>query len=154
MANNSEQTVMAELRKRVRACIKEAMDDAPAGAALPGSNPAASTGEVISNGAEKPKSLNVSVKPDATLQSTVVDITKSAAYGLERLELLKKRDFPTHKSANAVSTALEALEMIFQDMLKAPMGYLDEDPTEKVAEYEQSLDSEESMLSKGSPATF
>ncbi len=153
MANTTEQTEMIELRKRVRAYIQEAMD-APAGAALPGATPAAATGEVISNGTEKPKTLNVSVKPDATIQSTVVDITKSAAYGLERLELLKKRDFPTHKSANAVSTALDALEIIFQDMLKNPMGYLDEDPTEKVAEYEQSLDSEEALLSKGSPATF
>ncbi len=153
MANTTEQTEMLELRKRVRAFIKEAMD-APAGAPLPGKSPVAATGEVISNGTEKPKTLNVSVKPDATIQSTVVDITKSAAYGLERLELLKKRDFPTHKSANAVSTALDALEIIFQDMLKNPMGYLDEDPTEKVAEYEQSLDSEEALLSKGSPATF
>ena len=136
---------MDELRRRIRSCLKEAIGV---------SGDPGVAGEVISNATEKPKTLNVSVKPDATLQSTVVDITKSAAYGLERLELLKKRDFPTHKSANAVSTALESLEMIFQDMLKAPMGYLDEDPTEKVAEYEKTLDSEQAMLDKGSPATF
>lgn len=151
MANTTEQE-MNELRRRVRACISEAMGD-PVGAPS-GPGPAGVAGEVISNGTEKKMSLNVSVKPDATIQSSVVDITKSAAYGLERLELLKKRDFPTHKSANAVSTALDALELIFQDMLKNPMGYLDEDPTEKVAEYEQSLDSEEAMLSKGAPAAF
>ncbi len=162
MANTAEKE-MNELRRQVRACIKEAMVPVNGGAgpsgiaAATGAPPpgtAGAGGDMIDNGTEKKSSLNVSVKPDATIQSSVVDITKSAAYGLERLELLKKRDFPTHKSANAVSTALDALEMIFQDMLKNPMGYLDEDPTEKVAEYEQTLDSEEAMLSKGAPATF
>jgi hypothetical protein len=83
-----------------------------------------------------------------TLQSTIVEIAKSAAYGMERVELLKKRDFPTHKSANAVGSAVDALEMIFKDMLRNPMNYLDEDPAEKVAEYEQSLDDEASKLGK------
>jgi len=153
MANTEKQN-MNELRRQIRSMIQETIGlgapTGPSGTPRPGG-----VGEVIgTSNAEKKMTLNVSVKPDATIQSSVVDITKSAAYGLERLELLKKRDFPTHKSANAVSTALDALELIFQDMLKNPMGYLDEDPTEKVAEYEQSLDSEEALLSKGAPATF
>ena len=146
MANTADKE-MFELRRQIRACIKEAITtEADVSAGKQGLD-----GDVIDNGSKKKSSLTVSIKPDATIQSSVVDITKSAAYGLERLELLKKRDFPTHKSANAVSTALDSLEMIFQDMLKSPMGYLDEDPTEKVAEYEQALDHEESMLSSGRP---
>ncbi len=92
--------------------------------------------------------LTVSHNPDMTLQSTIVEITKAAAYGMERVELLKKRDFPTHKSANAVGNAVDALEIIFKDMLRNPMNYLDEDPAEKVAEYEQYLDDESSKLDK------
>lgn len=133
MANDKD-VEMSELRRHVRACIKEAVGDS------------AGT-DIVQTDTPKKPSLNVSVKPDATLQSSVVDITKAAAYGLERMELLKKRDFPTHKSANAVSTAMDVLELIFQDMLKNPMGYLDEDPVEKVAAYEKSLDKEEELLS-------
>lgn len=92
--------------------------------------------------------LTVSHKPDMSLQATIVEITKAAAYGMERVELLKKRDFPTHKSANAVGNAVDALEIIFKDMLRNPMNYLDEDPAEKVAEYEKYLDDETSKLDK------
>jgi len=58
MANTTEQNEMIELRRRVRACIKETVGT-PGGAGV--------AGEVISNETEKPKSLNVSVKPDATI---------------------------------------------------------------------------------------
>ncbi len=142
---------MNELRRQVRACLKEYTD----GAVAPPPKVAVGdplAADVMPNATPAEPTLKVSIKPDATIQSTVVDVTKAAAYGLERLELLKKRDFPTHKSANAVSTALDALEMIFQDMLKNPMGYLDEDPSEKVAEYEKALDSEEALLNKAAPA--
>lgn len=150
MADTLAPNELNELRRRVRACLKEytagatppppkvAVGDPKAADVMPDASPPEST-------------LKVAIKPDATIQSTVVDITKAAAYGLERLELLKKRDFPTHKAANAVSTALDALDMIFQDMLKNPMGYLDEDPSEKVAEYEKALDSEEALLGKSNP---
>jgi hypothetical protein len=138
------------VRTKIRAVLKEYTDGAvPPTPKVPVGDPAAAEVLPQSTGNKpQPATLKVSIKPDATIQSTVVDVTKAAAYGLERLELLKKRDFPTHKAANAVSTALDALEMIFQDMLKNPMGYLDEDPTEKVAEYEQALDSEEALLNK------
>jgi hypothetical protein len=141
-----------EIRRQVRACLQEYTDGAvPPLPKVTVGDPRAA--DVMPNASPHESTLKVSIKPDATIQSTVVDVTKAAAYGLERLELLKKRDFPTHKSANAVSTALDALEMIFQDMLKNPMGYLDEDPAEKVAEYEKSLDSEEALLNKAtSPA--
>lgn len=138
MAETLKRDEMDEVRRQVRACLKEALG----------------ADEVLTPGKDQQKTLNVSVKPDATIQSTVVDVTKAAAYGLERLELLKKRDFPTHKSANAVSTALDSLDLIFQDMLKNPMGYLDEDPSEKVAEYERGLDAEEATLSNASPPTL
>ena len=145
MADNLEPNELNEIRRRVRAYLKEYTDGAvpPPPKVTPGDPLQA---EVLPLASNTP--LKVSIKPDATIQSTVVDITKAAAYGLERLEILKKRDFPTHKAVNAVSTALDALEMIFQDMLKNPMGYLDEDPSEKVAEYEQALDSEEALLNK------
>jgi hypothetical protein len=147
-----------ELRRQIRSFIKEAMDD-PTGAmaamaASPEASPAVpelSAGVLDPNDPEKHTAkggLTVSTKPDMTLQSTIVEIAKSAAYGMERVELLKKRDFPTHKSANAVGSAVDALEMIFKDMLRNPMNYLDEDPAEKVAEYEQSLDDEASKLGK------
>lgn len=147
MADTLDPNELNELRRRVRACLKEYTDGAvaPPPKVAVGDPKAA---DVMPDAAPPEPTLKVSIKPDATIQSTVVDITKAAAYGLERLELLKKRDFPTHKAANAVSTALDALEMIFQDMLKNPMGYLDEDPSEKVAEYEKALDSEEALLNK------
>lgn len=150
MADTLATKEMNELRRRVRACLKEYTDGAvaPAPKVTVGDPSAA---EVMPNAKPAQPTLKVSIKPDATIQSSVVDITKAAAYGLERLELLKKRDFPTHKAANAVSTALDALDMIFQDMLKNPMGYLDEDPSEKVAEYENALDSEEALLNKSNP---
>lgn len=149
MADNLEPNELNEIRRRVRACLKEYTDGAvpPPPKVTPGDPLQAEVLPQASN-TPQPATLKVSIKPDATIQSTVVDITKAAAYGLERLEILKKRDFPTHKAANAVSTALDALEMIFQDMLKNPMGYLDEDPSEKVAEYEKALDSEEALLNK------
>lgn len=147
MADTLAPEELNELRRRVRACLKEYTDGAtPPPPTVTVGDPKAA--DVMPDAAPEQSTLKVSIKPDATIQSTVVDITKAAAYGLERLELLKKRDFPTHKSANAVSTALDALEMIFQDMLKNPMGYLDEDPSEKVAEYEKALDSEEALLNK------
>ncbi len=141
-----------ELRRQIRAFIKEAMED-PMGAgpeAAP-ALPEPSSAVLDPNDPEKHTAkggLTVSTKPDMTLQSTIVEIAKSAAYGMERVELLKKRDFPTHKSANAVGSAVDALEMIFKDMLRNPMNYLDEDPAEKVAEYEQSLDDEAAKLGK------
>lgn len=147
-----------ELRRQIRSFIKEAMDDPTGAMAAVAASPEAApaTPELSSdvldpNDPEKHTAkggLTVSTKPDMTLQSTIVEIAKSAAYGMERVELLKKRDFPTHKSANAVGSAVDALEMIFKDMLRNPMNYLDEDPAEKVAEYEQSLDDEASKLGK------
>ncbi len=147
-----------ELRRQIRSFIKEAMEDPTgamaAAAASPEAAPASpelSSDVLDPNDPEKHTAkggLTVSTKPDMTLQSTIVEIAKSAAYGMERVELLKKRDFPTHKSANAVGSAVDALEMIFKDMLRNPMNYLDEDPAEKVAEYEQSLDDEASKLGK------
>ena len=149
MAEHLEPNELIEIRRRVRACLQEYTAGAvpPPPKVTPGDPLQA---EVLpqSSNQPQPATLKVAIKPDATIQSTVVDVTKAAAYGLERLEILKKRDFPTHKAANAVSTALDALEMIFQDMLKNPMGYLDEDPSEKVAEYEKALDSEEALLNK------
>lgn len=149
MADTIEPNELNEIRRRVRACLKEYTDGAvpPPPKVTPGDPLQADVFPLASN-TPQPATLKVSIKPDATIQSTVVDVTKAAAYGLERLAILKKRDFPTHKAANAVSTALDALEMIFQDMLKNPMGYLDEDPSEKVAEYEKALDSEEALLNK------
>jgi hypothetical protein len=147
-----------ELRRQIRSFIKEAMEDPTGAMAAAAASPEAApaTPELSSdvldpNDPEKHTAkggLTVSTKPDMTLQSTIVEIAKSAAYGMERVELLKKRDFPTHKSANAVGSAVDALEMIFKDMLRNPMNYLDEDPAEKVAEYEQSLDDEASKLGK------
>ncbi len=147
-----------ELRRQIRSFIKEAMEDPTGAMAAVAASPEAApaTPELSSdvldpNDPEKHTAkggLTVSTKPDMTLQSTIVEIAKSAAYGMERVELLKKRDFPTHKSANAVGSAVDALEMIFKDMLRNPMNYLDEDPAEKVAEYEQSLDDEASKLGK------
>lgn len=92
--------------------------------------------------------LMVSQRPDMSIQATVVEVTKAAAYGMERIELLKKRDFPTHKSANAVGMAVDALQTIFEDMLRNPMAYLDDDLEAKVSEYEGSLDAEEAELVK------
>lgn len=150
MADTLALKEMNELRRRVRACLQEYTDGAvPPAPKVTLNDPTAA--EVMPNATPEQPTLKVSIKPDASIQSTVVDITKAAAYGLERLELLKKRDFPSHKSANAVSTALDALDMIFQDMLKNPMGYLDEDPSEKVTEYEKALDSEEALLNKSNP---
>lgn len=153
--DNQEQD---KLRRQIRAFIMEAMEDSP-GSDLENAAVAAATSAIpeLSSDVLDPSDpekhtakggLTVSTKSDMTLQSTIVEIAKSAAYGIERVELLKKRDFPTHKSANAVGTAVDTLEMIFKDMLRNPMNYLDENPTEKVAEYEQSLDDEAAKLSK------
>jgi exosome complex RNA-binding protein Rrp42 (RNase PH superfamily) len=141
-----------QLRRQIRNYIKEAMED-PAASAVEATppTPELNTSVLDPNDPERHTAkggLTVTTKPDMSLQSTIVEIAKSAAYGMERIELLKKRDFPTHKSANAVGTAIDALEMIFKDMLRNPMNYLDEDPAEKVAEYEQSLDDEASKLGK------
>lgn len=141
-----------ELRRQIRNYIKEAMEDPTVSAveATP-PTPELNVSVLDPNDPERHTAkggLTVTTKPDMSLQSTIVEIAKSAAYGMERIELLKKRDFPTHKSANAVGTAIDALEMIFKDMLRNPMNYLDEDPAEKVAEYEQSLDDEASKLGK------
>ena len=152
--STTENNDLVELRRQIRAFIKEALEDVPgaeAATAAPAAAPGLDASVLDPNDPEKHTAkggLTVSTKPDMTLQSTIVEIAKSAAYGMERVELLRKRDFPTHKSANAVGTAVDALEMIFKDMLRNPMNYLDEDPAEKVAEYEQSLDDEASKLNK------
>jgi hypothetical protein len=155
MAHTTDNREHAELRRQIRTFIKEAMDD-PTGALAANPDAAPAVPELSSdvldpNDPERHTAkggMTVSTKPDMTLQASIVEIAKSAAYGIERVELLKKRDFPTHKSANAVGSAVDALEMIFKDMLRNPMNYLDEDPAEKVAEYEQSLADEASKLGK------
>ncbi len=150
-SNADKQEWTNELRRKVRSFIKEALEDA---STVPSASPAVdqlSSSVLDPDDPEKHTAkggLTVSTKPDMTLQATIVEIAKSAAYGMERIELLKKRDFPTHKSANAVGTAIDALEIIFKDMLRNPMNYLDEDPAQKVAEYEQSLEDEASKLIK------
>lgn len=127
-AQTGESRALQELRRNVRACLKGLVS------------------EQAEQSEEERPTIAVSQKPDATIQSTVVEIAKAAAYGLERIELLKKRDFPTHKAADAVSTAVEALDAIFNDMLRHPMSYLDEDPVERVKAYEQELAAEESKI--------
>lgn len=152
MADPTADDTEQRLRRQIRAFILEAMEDPTAASDAPASPPEASAAVLDPDDPEHHTAkggLTVSTKPDMTLQSTIVEIAKSAAYGMERVALLKKRDFPTHRSANAVGTAVESLEMIFQDMLRNPMSYLDEDPAEKVAEYEQSLDDEQSALARG-----
>lgn len=153
MTNSANSKEQNQLREKIRSFIKEALDDpnanAPEAASVP--SPELNSSVLDPNDPEKHTAkggLMVSTKPDMTLQATIVEIAKSAAYGMERVLLLKKRDFPTHKSANAVGTAVDALEMIFNDMLRNPMNYLDEDPVEQVAQYEQSLDDEASKLNK------
>jgi hypothetical protein len=131
------------LRQQIRACILEYAEDSKESDVLQSDSSEQPPEQHVAKGG-----LMVSNKPDMTLQSTIVEIAKSAAYGMERIELLKKRDFPTHKSADAVGMAVDALEMIFKDMLRNPMNYLDEDPVEKVAEYEQYLDDEAAKLDK------
>lgn len=161
MSNSTTATDIQQqnkLRRQIRTFIKEAMEsstdadlEAVASAATASASSALSSGVLDPNDPERHTAkggLTVSTKSDMSLQSTIVEIAKSAAYGIERVELLKKRDFPTHKSANAVGTAVDTLEMIFKDMLRNPMNYLDENPTEKVAEYEQSLDDEAAKLNK------
>ena len=146
---------ISQLRLRIKQLVKEATESQPEDAAVAAAVDSAvatapsSQGDDPNVGPEKHVAkggLTVSNKPDMSLQTAIVEIAKSAAYGMERIELLKKRDFPTHKSANAVGTAVDALEMIFKDMLRNPMNYLDENPTEKVAEYEQFLDDESAKL--------
>lgn len=134
---------IVSLRSQIKTFIKEALDGGP----LP-------TEDAPSKATDGPEQhvtaggIMVTNKPDMSLQATIVEIAKSAAYGLERVELLKKRSFPTHKSADAVGTAVDALGMIFKDMLRNPMNYLDEDPVEQVADYEKSLDAEMAKLDK------
>lgn len=89
---------------------------------------------------QQEQTVRVSIKQDATLQSNVVAIAKTAAFGLERLDLLKKKDYPTYKSANAVASIIENLELVFNDMLRNPTEYLDQDPEQLVSDYESSLE--------------
>lgn len=71
------------------------------------------------------------------------DITKMASNGLKSIESLKKKEFPTAKSNNAVASALEGLEVLYHDMLQSPMSYLDVDPDKLVNDYKEKLSAED-----------
>lgn len=80
------------------------------------------------------------VKPMHVLAA---DITKMASNGLKSIESLKKKEFPTAKSNHAVSSALEGLEVLYNDMLHSPMSYLDVDPDKLVNDYREKLSAED-----------
>jgi len=74
-----------------------------------------------------------------SMHDGVVAITKAAASCIKTVEALKSKDFPTVKSINAVSAAVEGLEALLQDMLRSPMDYLDVDADQLVKDHEAKL---------------
>jgi hypothetical protein len=80
------------------------------------------------------------------MHDVIVDVTKAAAVGMKAIEALKSKALPTQKASEAVSSAITALEHIFQDMSTNPTRYLDVDPAAMVQKHVASLDSREASL--------
>lgn len=82
-------------------------------------------------------------------------ITKSAGDGIKSLENLKNKEMPTQKAMDAIASSIQALEHIFNDMLRNPTAYLDQgNPDEIVASHRQRLDNiESSITSTSEPET-
>jgi ribosomal protein S25 len=86
-------------------------------------------------------------------------ITKAAGDGIKSLEHLKNREMPTQKAVHAIESSVQALEHIFNDMLRNPTAYLDQgDPNEIVSQHREKLAGQEQALSSGGnsgePPTF
>ncbi len=80
------------------------------------------------------------------MHDIIVDIAKAAAVGMKGIENLKNKALPTQKATDAVSSAIVALEHIFQDMSHNPTRYLDVDPAQSIQKHVDNLDRRENSL--------
>jgi len=81
------------------------------------------------------------------IHQVIVDIAKAASNGLKALKGIRGKKMPTSKSTQAVAARIDALQAIFEDMLKNPTSYLDTgDPSEVVKSHLKGLDDRESAI--------
>jgi len=84
------------------------------------------------------------------MHDVIVDIAKAAATGMKAISTLKSKALPTQKATEAVTSAITALEHIFQDMSTNPTRYLDTgDPNDIVKNHLGKLNARSDALRDG-----